>query len=469
MKKAGITLGAFCAIILFLVACPRSGKEDTAGGPLSAGWQVPVEVADTPNATQPDYYQLGWQSFVALNWPANMSYRGEPDTSKSIGAAGDDGQLQEVVWESWKEQYDIFLPDAANPGPWNPAYSGAHPALKVLRMFSKNDSSRVLDAFNEATGNPVIDQDSQFVRYEVRVDQSEYTYFVTNSYYNQDSQLTAVQQDRFVGFPKGNVQSPDLPSWAQYGATEVKAAWRIFKPGTPSSILDRYYHEKALLIDQYGVRSDTVEIGMVSMHILRLTPTTGSTWYWASFEQVDNLKLQPSYGGTLPPHPTFNTNPAQLYGDSGFSYKPAPVAYRKPLPSAVPVGISSPPFEQSNPGLDSINMEYHKKLSNTPFQYYQLIGTINPPVSGQPSYTDSSSGAPSVTVNTPLMSNSAMETYICQSNCITCHMFGFPFTPNQRYNTSSLQVFTFLPSMAKSSSQYKLKKIQFVKPRVIKN
>jgi len=460
MKKTSIAFLLLVTVMVVLISCPGPKKELAA----LPGWQVPVEVTDTPHPSQPDYYLLGWQSFIALNWPANHSYRGMPDTSKPIGATDAKGNLLNVVWETWKEQYDIFLPYGKNPGSWDSNYATSAEQAKVLRMFAKNDTSKVLDAFNEATGQPVIDQDGQFVRYEVRANQSEYTYYLNNSYYNADSQIVAVSQHRFHGFPKGNDPlSASMPFWAQYGATEVKASWRVFKPGTPDSVKNRYYNKHAILIDQYGKRSDTVQVGLVGLHILRLTPSTGSTWYWASFEQVDNLTLQPKYGGTLPAHPTFNTWPAKHYGDSGYSYTPAPVQYGKPLPPAIPVGISSPPFLGSNASLDSINGVYNNMLKGTPFQYYQLIGTINPPVEGQPSYTDNGANVPPVKLNAPQMANSTLETYIVKSNCVTCHIYGFPQLPNDSFQTASLQVFTFLPSMAKSSGNIPLRRIKISK------
>lgn len=338
--------------------------------------------------------------------------------------------------------------------------------MKRLAAFSKTDTSGVVnDAFDEATGQPLIDQWSQYVRYEVRVSESEYNYYVTNSYYDADSQIVAVQQNRFVGFPKGNQTIPGLPAWSQFGATEIKASWRVFPDNATAAEKSRYFRTKAILVDSYGNCSDTAEVGLIGLHILRLTPSTGATWYWASFEQVDNLSLQPQFGGTLPAHPNFNTNPPVMYGDSGYSYKPAPIKYGQPLPAPKPVGVSAPPFRSTDPLLDSINMAYNKMLAGTPFQFYQMIGTVNPPYAGQTNPTiDSVPGGtyPSVTVNAAQLANSTMETYGVKSNCVSCHMFGYPQLP-PNYPTpysSSLQVFTFLPGLAESSgaAAKKLKK-----------
>ncbi|VVM50065.1 hypothetical protein PS684_03399 [Pseudomonas fluorescens] len=54
---------------------------------------------------------LSWQTFVALNWPANAD--GSANTSAKIGAPG------QTVWESWKESYEIFLPQGQKPVAWN--------------------------------------------------------------------------------------------------------------------------------------------------------------------------------------------------------------------------------------------------------------------------------------------------------------------------------------------------------------
>ena len=55
-----------------------------------------------------------------------------------------------------------------------------------------------------------------------------------------------------------------------------------------------------------------VTVGLVGLHVLQLTPSTGSTWFWASFEQIDNVEVpadhptgRPSFNpgpdGTCPP------------------------------------------------------------------------------------------------------------------------------------------------------------------------
>ena len=467
MKKKFLPLLAIAPALLWLANCSETpkDKDDTVVTSNPLTWKVPVDIQDT--SRQVNYYEFGWQSFVALNWPADPSYRGKPDTTAQIGA-NVNGDLLKVVWESWKEQYEIFLEDGVNPGNWNDNYTNNAKNLKVLKMFSKIDTSAAIsDEFNEAFAGPLIDQDSQYVRYEVRTNESEYDYYVNNSYYNADSQKVAVSQNRFVGFPKGNDPlSQGLQYWAQYGATEVKASWRVFTASTPQSEKDRYFRKKAILVNSMGQR-DTAEVGLVGMHILRLTPVTHNTWYWASFEQVDNVKLQGNYGGTMPGHPTFNSVPA-VNSSTGYTYNgsttqpPAAISPGQPMPAkAFPVFVSAPPFNQMDSQLDSVNMVYHNLLAGTPFQYYQMIGTVNPPNSSSSSYTNTANGYASVTVNTNQMANATMETYFYQSNCITCHITGYPqtFTKDDSIHASGNdQIFTFLPGLAQSANTSQLKK-----------
>ena len=459
MKKTHLIYLLLLPLILInLIRC------DPGGEPSTNQWQVPVDVANDTNATQKDYYNLGWQSFIAFNWPADASYRGKPDTTKSLGAMDSTGDNVTAVWESWRNQEDIFLPKGVKPASWDSGYKG----MKQLNMFSKFDGNIQVE-LEEATNNPLIDQDSQYVRYEVRTCQSEFTYFYINTYYNSAAQVQAVANGTFQSFPRGGTgpksfMPAGLPSWALFGASEVKASWRVFKPGTSAAILNRYFHRKAVVNNTKSInKRDTVEVGLIGLHILRLTQTTPSTWYWASFEQVDNLTLQPQYGGTLPAAPTFNTNPPKNYGDSGYSYIPNVVNLHAPL-NDYPVGLSSAPFRNPDSLLTDINAYFHNLplIKGTPFQYYEMIGSVNPVPKGSSKSFSSDTGTfgsfPTVTVNTPKMANSTLETYMIpknwtpSSNCITCHGVGSPYLPVSIPLTGTYQVFTFLPGLAQNAA-----------------
>ncbi len=79
-----------------------------------------------------DYDIFAWNSFIAMNWPAEVPSesngwrRGFPDTSKSFAKAAPDAL---AVWETLKEKREVFLADPftgvittdPQPQPWNAA------------------------------------------------------------------------------------------------------------------------------------------------------------------------------------------------------------------------------------------------------------------------------------------------------------------------------------------------------------
>src|SRR5579885_3577058 len=127
------------AIVAFTIAgCTGKSTESTTsvstassgspGGSPSPGsslppqsWAVPVDVA-TPNPTQSDWENLGWKTFVALNWPSQTpppgtSVIGLPDTAQPIGASAG-GAMVPTVWLTYRSEATTMLAGAQNPGPW---------------------------------------------------------------------------------------------------------------------------------------------------------------------------------------------------------------------------------------------------------------------------------------------------------------------------------------------------------------
>lgn len=466
LSSTSLTLATLLAFLVLLtqIGCkPQPPGPDPNPGPVvtDSSWVVPIDVSSNP--TQADYYNFGWQSFVALNWPADLSYRGKPNRGESIGAMGKDGFPQTVVWQTWQEQFSLFLPNGVFPGEWNDQDEGCNSdgigGYIFLSMFSKNEDGQVKEAFNEATGQPLIDIDSNYVRYEVRTCESEYDYFIQNQYYNALRQKQAIHTGSFQSMPNGmDSLSQSLQVWARFGSTEAKAAWRILPPSMPEAQQQRYFRAKAILMNSYGQCVDTAVVGLVGFHILRLTPSTGSTWYWASFEQIDNLTPQQDGQGHVI-SPSFNTNPPQSFGASGFNYIPDAVVPNQPLPQQAPVLVAAPPFQQVDTTLQALNQQWATALANTPFQYYMMVGAVNPTtsseqpvqVTGTASNDSVSVQLPAIQVNTADMANSTLETYMYQfspnmNNCVVCHAGETPqfFSQDTLKINGSVQVFTFL-------------------------
>lgn len=423
--------------------------EDEASSLPARSFMVPVNVPDT--SQQSDYYHFGWQSFIALNWPADPSVTGNPDTTKNIG---DNAEM--LVWEAYKEKFEIFKANAIQPNAWTvqdtircgditvPAGS------KVIGGITKNMlANPTQDEFDQAGSNvPLIDKEGQYVRYEIRVNEAEFNYLMNTGYYDGAKQKTDVAAKNFQGMPKNGTESNAQPLdlYSQFGSTEIKASWRIFPSGTDPNILSRYYTQNAYVENPDGTCLEEVTIGLVGMHILRLTPKTGSTWYWATFEQVDNVTLNPAYGGTLPSKPTFNMDYPATYAN-GYSYKPEEIESGTALPVQAPVNVSRTDSILSE--IETINLQYNQKLQGTPWQFYQMVGTVNPPTEG---HEVAASGIMPA-ANIASMYNATLETYT-GGNCISCHSYGFPQGASQWEGTDyykDIQIFTFLLGDAASS------------------
>jgi hypothetical protein len=115
----------------------------------------------------------------------------------TIGASSSNGAMIPAVWGTFRSENNTMLPAAKDPGPWssnpvpipsgcaaltssNPVSPGFQPM--VFAMISKFGN------VNQASGPPLIEQSGWYVTYDIRLDQSEYTYLQQNGYYNGATQ-----------------------------------------------------------------------------------------------------------------------------------------------------------------------------------------------------------------------------------------------------------------------------------------
>jgi hypothetical protein len=120
----------------------------------------------------------------------------------------------------------------------------------LLNMISKFNS-RLANNVDEASGPPLIEQSGWFITYDIRVDQSEYTYIQQNGYYNAATQQgTEKSKGELLPIPQTGQESmfnPPLPPLARFGALEVKAAWRVLDPVGDKATIPRYLCADRLL------------------------------------------------------------------------------------------------------------------------------------------------------------------------------------------------------------------------------
>jgi hypothetical protein len=172
-----------------------------------------------------------------------------------------------------------------------------------------------------------------------------------------------------------------------------------------------------------------VTVGLVGLHVLQLTPSTGATWFWATFEQVDNVDILP---GNPNGAPSFNpgSDPdadcpppyANGYSCNGEECTPSDPGGTADCPPYAPesgelpsvcdadrsraVNISRIPEMVTPDYVESVNDEYRAQLP-APWKYYRLLNTIQPDPAGPSCIPPNESN----TVNTAYLTNVTMETY----------------------------------------------------------
>lgn len=406
---------------------------------------IPQSHIGNPTAIQFDFDTLSWNTFIALNWPADPNNNGQPDPdpSKKIG-------LQDygpVVWETYKPTYNVFVADGQGnpvaPAAWNSQPSPppgcdqntAYTAklgkpVRVVKNISKDGLNEFLEAFVAA---PLIDQKGAFVRYEVLVNQQEFNNIVSpvDPSGNPLPPLYDSRNQTNVNFPVGQPNGPE-------GPIEVKAAWKVLGSTDDPT---RYHTEWIQIAWPNGTTpvtyqcSQPVLVGLVALHIAHKT-FNAPQWAWSTFEQVDNYRPPPNspkgrkasfYNPdclpSLCPVNQVPTPPAAGWNGDPSVLKQGPPTQVVPGKSAI---VRSTCNSQAQQLLRSVN-------PNNVWQYYQLVSTQwpqDPYFKGKPSPvydppTLAKQGANQLPVN---LANGAIETYFMgppekqdTASCMACH------------------------------------------------
>jgi hypothetical protein len=360
---------------------------------------VPTDACPRDGEFQSDVDVFGWNEFIALNWPADSRTCG-PDTGRSIL-----GPAQgPAVWETFPDDGEVFVPPGRQPAKWcttqetlNARLGALAPALraaatqagvsKVLLSNSKA-SKLVLDRFPDiaqAVGGVLTAQNGRFVRYEKRLNRDEYDYLLANNLWNAPGQT-----GKTIAFP----QKP-------LGAIEIKAAWKVL---TTAEIQGKRFYMRwgVVFNDDSGAKSpgpNPVVLGLVGLHILHKTQSQ-STWFWTTFEQVDNLTT--SFFNPICPAPCpVNTQTAhQPYTELDPAGKPI----NRPVQVTRVNSIA-----QTDSASPILNAYYQGLLKGSVWANYQQVST-----------QWATGGAPTGTP--PVLANTTLETYIQKSSsCLGCH------------------------------------------------
>lgn len=232
---------------------------------------------------------FAWQSFIALNWPADPASYGKPDTQTKIGNATNSDR----VWETFISPARVLKVDGAAPD----TYAPVDARKNNLNAIGKR--THVLDEVDEAFFNlekplpPIVDNNSEYVRYEIRLNRTSYDYIVKGAQVDNSGPryplYSRVGQNKFLD-AGGSITFPD-------GTIEVKVAWKKLGVGDDPQ---RFFTQKVDVYenpyaDPVVVKKD-VTFGMVGMHIMYLVEGVPQ-WVWPTFEHIDNAPLANMRGG----------------------------------------------------------------------------------------------------------------------------------------------------------------------------
>lgn len=367
----------------------------------------PTPVGQDPFPFFDDY---SWRSFIALNWPAirGAENRGLPDRTKTFGdVAGP------RVWNSWKSRYEVFQPGGTAPSAWN-SYEGANPCGPGFRNdITTLSAFTAFGDFNQAVfsldkvGNPLVAQNRNYVRYEVRINRPEFDSIVDHKWY-----IAA------------NLPTRDTPVPFNLGSTEIKAAWRILTDEDTPAIRARYYIvEDAQVFDVAAGACVPRDIALVGFHIVTKTAHRPQ-WIWSSFEHVDNV---PAVGTGDAQEPSPPPGIPFSFNDPAKPQALDPPDPPPPISPTNPPGTSPDPMQViREQAIRESTMRTNRaywdlpEIRDTVWRNYMLVMT-QWPTATQPE-APNNNGAPFPSSGS-ILANTTMETYFQfdAASCMACH------------------------------------------------
>ncbi len=394
----------------------------------TVSYKVPHDInPDTgPSVTEQTaaFAKLSWETFIALNWPAEIGPEGlpvpSPDTSKT--PIYQDGAYP-TVWEAWPEARDVFLPNGATPAQWAEPHNfpdacstvtikGPRPSM-LLHSVSKGGD--VLDEFVQAFRmGPVIDSNGEYVRFGINFNKPMFDYIYDNDLYNSNGQKTfSESHPDGADFPRGVYSSEEV------GAIMVKSSWKILGEGDVSGL----FHRITVLVynpPQPDAQEKCVakEVALTGFHISHRT-NSAPQWIWATFEHISNA---PSWGAVTGQEPLLDHY-------SFFDLSKCEIVSK--LPTCDYNSLPPRPWDPEVPGqeqtmvirtgaipllIKNYNTAFRSLLEDTPWSNYFLVNVqwptkVIPPSGGtgpaevNPAYPD---GSPEPS----FLANSTMETFV---------------------------------------------------------
>lgn len=389
---------------------PLTGKSCGKLTPPQLSCLVPKEVEGglaqpNDNTIQRAADIFSWQQFIALNWPADPSRRGEPAAGQPIGAAGP------RVWESWKEAFEVYLKGGKKPAAWNVAAPMPKACGGVGKMLLRTaKASDVVDQSLQALPADgtlpasLKDQKGRMVRYEIRLNRTLFDYVVQRGLYDGARQVKA--------------DAVDFPAGSQL----VKAAWREVDDQEAAAFLTT----DACVCDDKDVDEPTHcsvrRMGLAGFHLMTKT-AAAPQWIWSTYEQADNV---------VAVHPAVKplNNPA-CPAETCPPNKQTPDGVPTQLTRVIPIPDQDPECSKTDQALDNVvqlNADVAKALSQakSSLSNYELVNTQWPVRSTQ------KKAATVFQVRPALLGNTTMESFSQDtSSCMGCHVMSRTLNPDR--------------------------------------
>jgi hypothetical protein len=433
-----LLLLAVVAGLAALLATPPAIAADNTFACLSPPTLTSALPGDTKFPNQDNFNCFAWQEFIALTWNSSYQTPGQPDPTATAAQYGTPASTTPLVWETFSPDGAVFKPAALAPDPFGVTSPPACPELATGRnpgtLFANSELVGVpisaLSSIVQAGTNYswVTAQNHKPTYYDVRLNQPEYTYLVTNKFYDARNQGTAAVS---------TTQGVLLPN----GAIEIKAAWLEI---TDQSRWPRYRMVQLPILDTPTDSVTSVcrmaHMGLVALHIIQKTPL-GQQFVWASFEHVDN---QPDYGAvdSTVDYTYYNQNcdPTTDHYHCDINHQPTCTPQGGGLlcdPVAAPVQVVKiVPTPASTVALnDHVQNLIRQANPDSVFQYYRLVDSMWPnnntviPAGSMVSLTDGNAQPPLAQGG---LLNPLIETYFQNSpnqnngkgflGCLSCHV-----------------------------------------------
>ena len=371
---------------------------------------------------QPPFDAFSWQTFVALNWPADA--QGNP-TGNSIG----DNPGNKRVWEYYVTPAKAFAWGNENSEMQLHLMAAENNGEKLLSMDSK--SPRRLqaarpDEFVEADGHPLVDRNLNFTLYEIRMNNVEDTFIRNNKLTTAENIYNYAAKGQKNTMVELVLPASDSAT-QNPGTIEVKTSWRILDAAKGDDTTRFYCRKATIYIDAAHTTNKkplvvrNVTVGLVGMHIIRNTPKLHKALIWTTFEHVDNAPEEGernsdtrwSYYNKECKDCPVNTPPPFQPGDNKeYLWSPTPPYASHYADSMKGYGTQVVREFAIYKWTGVLNNLWRAKLKGTVWANYKLVGTQwqrnEPGVSADP--------APA------LLANTTLETYDQKTaSCIGCH------------------------------------------------